>query len=156
MDCEAASKSSADSRLVVDSKKSGRSRITNGSALLPGIDGRSRWVRRAKDVIAAHLSDLGGIDNTSAAERSIIRRASTLTVELERLETKFAKAGEASPDDLEVYQRCANSLRRLLEAICSGILQYRRPRDVTPSADEYLAGLPAEEPVPAVVEELAS
>jgi hypothetical protein len=48
--------------------------------LLPGIDGRSAWVRRAKDIIALHLSDLGGFDNTSAAERSIVRRASTLTV----------------------------------------------------------------------------
>jgi hypothetical protein len=116
-----------------------KSRITNGSALLPGVDGRSSWVRRAKDIVAAHLSDLGGADNTSAAERSVIRRASTLTVELERLETKFAKAGEASLDDLEIYQRCANSLRRLLEAICSGILQYRRPRDVTPSLAEIQA-----------------
>ena len=35
-----------------------KSRITNGSALLPGVDGRSPWVRRCKDVIAAHLSDI--------------------------------------------------------------------------------------------------
>jgi hypothetical protein len=132
--------------------RKGRSRITNGNVLIPGVDGRSPWIRRCKDIIASHLSDLGGVDNCSAAERSIVRRASVMTVELERLETKFAKAGEASPDDLEVYQRCANSLRRLLEAICSGILQYRRPRDVTPSADEYIAGLPAEEPASADVE----
>jgi hypothetical protein len=130
--------SSLDGPRVVASNKRHRSRITNG-ALLSGVDGRSSWVRRAKDVIAAHLSDLGGIENTSAAERSVIRRASTLTVELERLESKFAKVGEASSGDLEVYQRCANSLRRLLEAICSGILQYRRPRDVTPSLAEIQA-----------------
>jgi hypothetical protein len=103
-----------------------RSRIANGSALLPGVDGRSVWVRRCREVVAAHLSDLGGLDNCSAAEHSIIRRASTLTVELERLESKFAKAGEASADDLETYQRCANSLRRLLQAI--GL--QRRPRQV--------------------------
>ena len=105
-----------------------RSRITNGSALLPGVDGRSPWVRRCKDVIAAHLSDLGGEDNTSAAERSIIRRASVLTVELERLEARFALAEQASPEDLDLYQRAAGNLRRLLEAV--GI--QRRPRDVTP------------------------
>jgi hypothetical protein len=34
------------------------------------------WVRRCRDIIAAHLSDMGGADNTSAAERSLIRRAS--------------------------------------------------------------------------------
>jgi len=43
------------------------------------LNQRSPWVRRCKDVIAAHLSDLGGADNTSAAERSIIRRAAVLT-----------------------------------------------------------------------------
>jgi hypothetical protein len=98
-------------------KAHGRSRVSNGKVLLPGIDGRNTWVRRCKDVIAAHLSDLGGLDNTSAAERSIIRRVSTLTVELERLEAKFALAGEASADDLDLYQRTAGGLRRLLEAI---------------------------------------
>ena len=67
-----------------------KSRITNGSALLPGVDGRSPWVRRAKDIISEALADLGGVDNTSAAERSLIRRSAVLTVELERLEEKFA------------------------------------------------------------------
>jgi hypothetical protein len=50
-----------------------RSRVANGSALLPGVDGRSAWVRRCKELIADHLADLGGEDNCSAAERSIIR-----------------------------------------------------------------------------------
>jgi len=109
--------SSPDRPKAAPAKAAHRSRITNGSALLPGVDGRSAWVRRCKDVIAAHLSDLGGEDNTSAAERSIIRRASVLTVELERLEVKFATAGEASAVDLDLYQRTAGNLRRLLEAI---------------------------------------
>src|SRR5262245_51111266 len=100
------------------SRKSGRSRITNGRVLLHGVDGRSPWVRRCKDIIAAHLSDLGGEDNTSAAERSIVRRAAVLTTQAEMLEAKFALAqGEVSADDLDLYQRTANSLRRLLEAI---------------------------------------
>ena len=94
-----------------------RSRITNGSALLPGIDGRSAWVRRCRDIITAHLSDLGGEDNTSAAERSIVRRASVLTVELEHMEAAFAVAGEASPEAIELYARCASNLRRLLESV---------------------------------------
>jgi len=113
-----------------------KSRVANGSALLPGVDGRSPWVRRAKDLIAAYSTDT---PDPSAAEHSLIRRASALTVELERFEVKFAQAGEADPGDLEVYQRCANTLRRLLEAICSGTLQYRRPRDVTPSLAEIQA-----------------
>jgi hypothetical protein len=101
-------------RLQKDAQKS---RVSNGSVLLHGVDGRSAWVRRCKDVINAHIADLGGIDNCSAAERSIIRRAGVLTTELEVLEVRFATAGEASSADLETYQRCANSLRRLLEAV---------------------------------------
>jgi hypothetical protein len=119
--------------------RKGRSRITNGKVLIAGVDQRSPWVRRAKDVIAAHLSDLGGLDNTSAAERSIIRRASTLTVELERFETKFALAGAADAGDLEVYQRCANSLRRLLEAV--GL--QRRARDVGKFVDGKMVEPPS-------------
>jgi len=118
-----------------------RSRITNGSTLLPGVDGRSAWVRRCKDVIASHISDLGGIDNCSAAEYSIVRRASTLTVELERLEVKFATAGEADANELDQYARVAANLRRLLEAV--GL--QRRSRDVTPSLNEYIAALPKDE-----------
>jgi hypothetical protein len=109
-----------------------RSRVTNGR-LLPG-DNRGRWVRRAKDLIALHLSDLGGEDNTSSAERSIVRRVAVLTVELEALEREFATAGQATPEKLELYQRTANSLRRLLEAV--GL--QRRPRDVTPSLTDIM------------------
>jgi hypothetical protein len=128
--------SSSDRPAVDRPKDRQRSRITNGSALLPGVDGRSPWVRRCKDVIAAHLSDLGGEDNTSAAERSIIRRASVLTVELERLEAKFALADAASDSDLDLYQRTAGNLRRLLEAV--GL--QRRPRNLTPNLKDYLEG----------------
>jgi hypothetical protein len=43
-------------------------------------------------------------------------------------------ANEASPEDLDLCQRTANSLRRLLEAV--GI--QRRAKNVTPSLAEYL------------------
>jgi hypothetical protein len=169
-------------------KDAQKSRVTNGSALLLGVDGRSPWIRRCKDIIAEHVSDCGGSDNISAAERSLIRRAATIATELERLESKFAAAAqgkftprllllaensmamaaryqpmrtnddgtkvvnpehneehyakwmaaareairavaasEASAADLDAYQRAANSLRRLLEAL--GLK--RRCRDVS-------------------------
>src|SRR5665811_1175457 len=99
------------------------------------VDGRSGWARRLRDLIGLHLSDLGGEDMASEAERSIIRRVATLTVELERMETSFALAGEAQPDQLELYQRVSNTLRRHLEAI--GIK--RVPRNVTPTLEQYMA-----------------
>jgi hypothetical protein len=100
-------------------------------------------VRRLRDLMALHVADLGGDDAISAAERSIVRRAATLTVELERLELRFATAGEATADDLDLYQRTAGNLRRLLESI--GL--ERRARDVTPSLSEYLAAKAAARPV---------
>src|SRR5688500_16455594 len=51
-----------------------RSRVTNGSALLPEIDGRSLWARRYKDLINLHLTDLGGEAAASEGEKAIVRR----------------------------------------------------------------------------------
>ena len=127
--------SSAPRRRPDQSKSRQRSRVANGSALLPDVDGRSVWVRRAKELIADHISDLGGEENTSAAERSIVRRAAVLTVELERMERQFALAGEASSEQLDVYARVSANLRRLLESV--GL--QRRARHVTPDLQTYLA-----------------
>ena len=120
-----------------------RSSITNGSKLLAGIDGRSAWVRRAKDLIGEHLADLGGADNTSAAERSIVRRAAVLTAQLEQLEVRFALAnGDVRPEDLDLYQRTASTLRRLLEAV--GL--QRRAKNITPPDPLQYAREAAEHP----------
>jgi hypothetical protein len=111
-----------------------RSAVTNGRRLfVAGGDGRSPWARRLRDVMELHISDLGGTDVMSEAEHSIVRRAATITIELERLEAKFS-AGEAVDGDLDLYQRGANSLRRLLETV--GL--ERRARDVTPDLKTYL------------------
>jgi hypothetical protein len=109
-------------RAAVDSVPSRqRSRITNGSALLPGADGRSAWVRRCKDIIAEHLADMSGVDNTSAAE-------------LEMLEARFAAAGQADATSLDLYIRASGNLRRLLEAV--GL--HRRAKDIGPTLGELL------------------
>ena len=91
-------------------------------------------MRRLRDLIGMHVSDLGGEEACSAAELSLVRRASLLTLELEVLESKFEHEGEASLKQLECYTRVAGSLRRLLESV--GLK--RRPKDMTPTLDEYL------------------
>jgi hypothetical protein len=118
-----------------------RSRVSNGSAILPGVDGRSGWVRRLRDLIRLHLSDLGGDAEVSEAERSIVRRAATLTVELERLELTFALAGEADAQQIDLYQRTANSLRRLLESVG---LERRAKLVATPTLEQIAAEIEAE------------
>lgn len=107
----------ADSTNVAPIKPEARSAVSNGSRLLPGVDGRSAWVRRCRDLIEMHLSDLGGLEAISQAEHSIVRRAAVLTTELERMEQRFALAGEAEVRELDLYQRTAGNLRRLLESL---------------------------------------
>ena len=112
-----------------------KSKQANGTALLPGVDGRSAWVRRAKELISDHLNDLGGEAICSSAERAIVRRCAVLITELERREQKFALSEGATDEQLDTYARVAGNLRRLLEFV--GL--QRRPREVLPSVDQYLA-----------------
>jgi len=104
-------------RRFADASQLNRSAVTNGSELLPGLDGRSLWARRFRDLIAQHTADLGGEANVSQAQLSLIRRAAALTVELERWETRFADDDGAKAQALDQYQRCLNSLRRVLETL---------------------------------------
>jgi hypothetical protein len=104
-----------------------RSRITNGSHFLPGTDGRSLWVRRARDIIATMAADLGGDDRLSAAQMSLVRRCAVLQVELERRELLFAEAGEADDDALDIYARVSKTLR--IHLLSLGL--QRHARDVS-------------------------
>jgi len=116
----------------------GRSRISNGRTLLPSIDGRSLWARRFRDLISSFGSDLGQEEHLlSEGQRALLRRASALCVELERMEVRFAQNGGAEVPELEAFQRATNSLRRLCETL--GIHRGRIARNITPpSVEEYL------------------
>ena len=71
---------------------SNRSAVTNGSQLFAEkLDQRSAWARRFRDLIQLHLLDLGGAEDCSEAQVSLVRRAATLEIELERLEYEFAR-----------------------------------------------------------------
>jgi hypothetical protein len=112
------------------------SAITNGR-LLPaavdgGVDGRSAWVRRVRDLIAQHTADLG--NDISTAEQALVRRCATLCCELERRELFFAQTAAIDDTALAVYQSGVNTLRRTLESL--GLK--RRTRDVTPSLSDIL------------------
>lgn len=88
-----------------------RSRVTNGSSTFIGGDERSAWSRRFRDRLAAHLE---GIDNPTAAETSLARRAATLEVELERAEGLLSGGGAV---DLSAYGTATGALRRVLAAL---------------------------------------
>lgn len=144
-------------RVPVDPKdpevniRKGRSRVTNGAAFVLGTDQRNPWIRRCKDITAAHISDLDLGDGISEAQRSLIRRIAVLTTQLEMLESKFAAAnGEASAKDLDLYVRSSGVLRRSLQTIG---LERRAPRPI-PSMSEFLRSLPPQQPTHADAVEL--
>lgn len=131
---QAVENSFADRAAVERRKSRQRSKVANGTSLWAGIDGRSLWARRAGELLAAHISDLGGPDNISEAERALAKRCAVLVCELERRESAFAKAGEATDEALAIYQTTVNTLRRTLESL--GL--ERRARDVSPSLADII------------------
>jgi hypothetical protein len=121
-------KKSGSARKRVDlSQTKVRAALSNGSALLlRHVDGRLPWARRLRDLVADHVSDLGG--DLSTAETVLVKRAAMLTLQLEMLECRFAEQdGMATSLQLNDYQRGLNTCRRTLEAL--GL--QRRQKDVT-------------------------
>jgi hypothetical protein len=94
-----------DSATVAPMKATARSRVTNGSAVLPDVDGRSTWVRRLRDLIGLHLSDLGGEDAVSEAERSIIGRAAKATATSSRFRLTETRVRSATQGDQHACPR---------------------------------------------------
>lgn len=121
-------------------KPEARARASNDRSIVAGVDGRLLWCRRLADLIALFESDLGS--DLPEPRRSIVRRAATLTIELEKLEAKFATAPDgATPAQLDSYQRGANSLRRLLES--NGLDRVAKPVE---DFDTYMARTYPQEP----------
>jgi hypothetical protein len=114
--------------VAVRRSKQNRSAITNGNRQFAlGGDGRGAWVRRWRDLAELHEMDHGDVSTMSEGRKSLCRRAATLEVNLEQLE---AKMSEGQGVDLDVYNRLAGNLRRILETL--GL--ERKARDVSPSA----------------------
>jgi hypothetical protein len=127
--------SPADSSGIGEFRREARSAITNGSRWLNNADGRSTWVRRAKDVLRALIIDLGGDDMASTAEAALARRCAVLVAQAEMLEQQFAAAeGKADIADLDAYLKTANTLRRLLQTL--GL--QRRAKDIGPTLGDII------------------
>jgi len=91
-------------------------------------------VRRADSQSTSDGVSRKKVSDASVAERAILRHAITLEVELERMQTTFALAGEASAEALDTYARIAGNHRRLLESV--GL--ERRAKTVGPTFGELL------------------
>lgn len=130
-------------------RKHRRSKLTNGSTLLPTTDGRSVWGRIKRDTYAALIVHCGGDDLISEPQRLIARRISTLEAELVFLEDSFAAARRAGSEPdiwrVDLYGRLADHQRRLSDPLG----WQRTPRPV-PTLTEYLASLPRDDEAGAV------
>lgn len=118
--------------------KTHRSKITNGTRLLPTVHPQSVWARYMRDIYDSMMSHLGGSDYASEPRRLLARRIAVLEAELVHLEDEIGgerlKGCAPSGDRLDLYNRLASAQRRHLEAIGLD----RTPRDITPSLASYI------------------
>jgi hypothetical protein len=121
-----------------------RSMISNGTCLLsPEIDQRGPLVRRLKDLINDHVSDLGGTDNISHSERALVHRASMMVLLAETIETKFILSDlKIKPYELTDYVKAVGALRRVLATL--GL--QRRAKSI-PSLKDYIDNFSREDDV---------
>lgn len=110
-----------------------RSAVTNGKRLFVEGDKNSAWTRRFKDVVSEICNDLGGPDLLSEAQRQLIRRAATISIECEKLEGLAVHGGEI---DLDTYGMMTDRLGRCFQRL--GLK--RVARNITPDLRQYLNG----------------
>lgn len=109
----------------------GRSAVSNGTVLLPEIDGRTKLARRFKDIVSQITADQGGEDRIAEARLQLIRRFGAVSVLCEEMEARMAQ-GEAI--SIEKHSLLVSSLVRVAQRI--GI--NRRAKDVVPTLESYL------------------
>jgi hypothetical protein len=124
-------KQRAASRISVIRKPLARSRVSNGTDVLPGIDARSKLARRFRDIAAQLAADQGGADHLSEARLQLVRRFAAASCLAEAMEAKLV-SGEAI--DLQEHATLCSTLVRLAGRI--GI--DRRSKDVTPMLRDYI------------------
>jgi len=102
----------ANSPVTATRKPEARSAVSNGRKLFfPGADGRSATARRFRDLYAALCDDLGGIDALTEMQKSLARRAASLSVSCEQCE---ADQISGRPFARLEYSQMAGSLARIL------------------------------------------
>jgi hypothetical protein len=111
----------------------GKSRITNGRDILPGVDLRSPTARRYRDLVQIIAADQGGAEHMSESRMQLIRRFAAAACLAEQMEARIV-AGEKI--DLEEHAKLSSTLVRIVNHL--GL--ERVPRDVTPLVGEVIDG----------------
>jgi hypothetical protein len=113
--------------------KRGKSRVTNGSALLPSIQDThpSAAFRRYRDLVVALTADAGGPELCSEARKQIIRAFASCSVLREQSEAKLAVGIEI---DVRSHALLCSTLTRLVTRL--GIERHQKQVE---SASEIIA-----------------
>jgi hypothetical protein len=120
-----------------------RSAISNGKHVLSNVDHRSLEMRRLRDLLADHVSDLGS--DISHSEKLLASRASMIALLCEMTERTFIeKKLRVSDREVACYLHAVGNLNRVLVTL--GLK--RRQRDITPTVDEYLREQEQQEDAP--------
>jgi hypothetical protein len=115
-----------------DRSRTLRSRVTNGSQLLAGVDGRTAAARRYRDLCMSLADDLGGASTLTEAQSALVRQAAAMIVQSEKLQGEVLR-GEVV--DSEQLVRLANAATRILSRL--GLK--RAARDTTPTIADIAA-----------------
>jgi hypothetical protein len=122
-----------DRAAVAQPSLTNRSKVSNGTQLLPGIDGRSPDARRFRDLVASFAADLGGMGALSEAEMAIVRAAAAMTAQSERTQAAIVNGSDV---DAEQLTRLMNSQQRALRALDA--MRRRRATKPKPTLRERL------------------
>ena len=85
-----------------------RSRVSNGSKLLMGIDGRSTEARRFRDLIRGYEAEF---ETASDFDKSLIREAAFLVLKTEQIQSAHLQGQYVAIDEIV---RLSGQLRRVL------------------------------------------
>jgi hypothetical protein len=123
------------------SAKKNLSKVTNGTRLLVGVDGRSEQGRRYRDLVASYGRDLGGFDQLSEAAKGLVRTCAALSARAEHMQAVVVRG---DPVDDEQLTRLLNSQTRALKALGTLASRRAKPDVAEPSLRERLAAREAE------------
>jgi hypothetical protein len=129
----------AEGAALTGRKPTARARLTNGTHLPRGIDGRSAVARRFKDVVDSLTAELGGERALSVVELGTVRHIAALTVRAEQLQLSILRGQNINHDELI---RLSSEERRALAAL----KRERRRKREQPAASDLRSYLSQPEP----------
>lgn len=112
-------------------KVKSKSRVSNGTELLPGVDGRTSLAKRYRDIASQIIVDQGGEDRLAEARLQLIRRFSAAAVLAEQMEARMVLGEQI---DINLHALLTSSLVRVASKI--GI--NRRAKEIVPTLKHYL------------------